>query len=137
MKAFFDSSGLAKRYIEEKGSDAVQEILRGASSIGLAVICIPEVISALCRHRREELISEREYGEAKDSLFEDAADAFIVNLTWEIVLRTVEILEKTALRAMDAIHIACAIRWGADLFVSSDERQLRVARNAGLKVKKV
>jgi len=33
---------------------------------------------------------------------------------------------------MDAIHVACALEWQADLFVTSDRRQFEAARNAGL-----
>ena len=74
MKAFFDSSGLAKRYIEEPGSSRVQEILEGATSLGLAAICIPEMVSALCRRKREGSLSHKQYQEAKASLLNEAAD---------------------------------------------------------------
>jgi predicted nucleic acid-binding protein len=38
---------------------------------------------------------------------------------------------------MNAIHIACAMEWNADLFVSSDEKQLLAAQKAGLKITQV
>ena len=41
------------------------------------------------------------------------------------------------LRGMDALHIACAVEWGAELFVSSDKAQLAAAKKAGLSVKTV
>ena len=67
----------------------------------------------------------------------EAADSFVVNLTQEILLGTIALLEKSTLRAMDAIHIACAMEWNADLFVSSDEKQLLAAKKAGLKITQV
>ena len=67
----------------------------------------------------------------------EAADSFVVNLTQEILLGTLALLEKSTVRAMDAIHIACAIEWSADLFVSSDEKQLLAAKRAGLKISQV
>lgn len=137
MKAFFDSSGLAKRYIEEPGSSRVQEILEEATSLGLSAICIPEIVSALCRRKREGSISHQQYQEAQASLLNEAADSFVVNLTQEILLGTIALLEKSILRAMDAIPIACAIEWNADLFVSSDEKQLLAAKKAGLKITQV
>jgi len=137
MKAFFDSTGLAKRYIEEPGSNRVQEILEEATSLGLAAICIPEIVSALCRRKREGSISHRQYQEAKALLLNEAADSFVVNLTQEILLGTIALLEKSTLRAMDATHIACAIEWSADLFVSSNEKQLLAAQKAGLKITQV
>jgi hypothetical protein len=36
------------------------------------------------------------------------------------------------LRAMDALHIACALEWKADLFITSDKKQLDAAMQAGL-----
>jgi predicted nucleic acid-binding protein len=33
---------------------------------------------------------------------------------------------------MDALHVACALEWQADLFVTSDRRQLKAAMNTGL-----
>ena len=137
MKAFFDSSGLAKRYIEEPGSSRVQEILEEATSLGLSAICIPEIVSALCRGKREGSMSYKQYQEVKTSLLNEAADSFVVNLTQEILLGTIALLEKSTLRAMDAIHIACAMEWNADLFVSSDEKQLLAAKKAGLKITQV
>jgi len=38
---------------------------------------------------------------------------------------------------MDAIHIASAIQWNADLFVSSDLRQIASAEEFGLRVERV
>ncbi len=41
-------------------------------------------------------------------------------------------LEISPVRAMDALHVACALEWGADVFASSDDRQLKAAKKAGL-----
>ena len=54
-------------------------------------------------------------------------------ITPEVVLSSIELLEGNQLRAMDAIHIACAKTLGVDLFVSADHRQLRAADHCGLK----
>jgi PIN domain nuclease of toxin-antitoxin system len=60
LNVFFDSSALAKRYINEKGSDRVQVILSSASALAVSVICVPEIASALCRRRRERKLSTKE-----------------------------------------------------------------------------
>ena len=69
---------------------------------------------------------------AKERLAEDAADAVIVNLTPAVIARATALLETNELRAMDALHVACALEWGAELFVSSDRRQVLAARKSGL-----
>ena len=37
--------------------------------------------------------------------------------------------------AADALHVACALHWEAELFVSADKRQADAARKAGLHTK--
>lgn len=134
MSVFFDSSALAKRYVNERGSTRVEEILSSASSVGVSVVCLTEVSAALCRLRREGTLSPTEYAERKEALFRDAKDAVIIQITDEVVARSVELLERWPLRSSDALHVGCAAEWGADLFVSADERQCKAARGYGLRV---
>jgi uncharacterized protein len=134
LNIFFDSSALAKRYIEEKGSDRVQTIIYSASALGVSVICIPEIISALCRRRREHRLSSQQYRDAKAAVFSDIEDVSVIGISEEVIARSVELLEHFPLRSADALHIACAAEWSAELFVSADERQARAARAHGLRV---
>ena len=61
----------------------------------------------------------------------------IVGLTDQVVARAVTLLEGSPLRSSDALHVACAAEWEADLFVSADERQSNSARLFGLKVERL
>jgi predicted nucleic acid-binding protein len=101
----------------------------------LRVVCIPEIISALNRRVRERDLSARQYTTAKTSLSEDIRDAAIVNLTPAVIAACTDILETGPVRAMDALHVACAMQWGAELFVSADARQVAAAKKAGLRTK--
>ena len=130
MNVFLDSSALAKRYVQEPGSDRLEEILSLASSLGVSAICVSEVVSALCRRRREKKLSKQEYVKAKRALFEDIEDASVVNVTDQVVARAVELLELWPLRCSDALHIASAAEWSAELFVSADEKQCLPALRA-------
>jgi len=65
-------------------------------------------------------------------LLEDVHDATVIQLTSAVISHSVKLLEKNVLRAMDAFHVACALEWQADLFVTSDKKQLLAAKNAGL-----
>jgi len=134
LNVFLDSSALAKRYVWEPGSQKVEEILAAASSLGIAVICLSEVVSALCRLRRERELSQQQYAKAKHALFRDVEDASVIHFTDQVVARAVELLERWPLRSSDALHVACATEWAADLFVSADERQGQAARGYGLRV---
>jgi predicted nucleic acid-binding protein len=137
MKIFFDSSALAKRYIDEKGSDEVEKICVQINVLSVSIICIPEIISALNRLRREKQLSKGQYEKVKESLIYDLRDADFYNLTPQVVNHSIQLLEKYALRAMDALHIACALVAQPDLFISSDQRQLFAAKKAGLRIQLV
>ena len=137
MKTFFDSSAFAKRFVEEVGSDLVEDACAQASELGLSVICVPEITSALNRRRREKSITKIQYTEAKRHLIEDIRDAEIIHLTHPIVSASITILEESPVRAMDALHIACALEWEAEIFVTADKKQLSAAKRAGLKAQYV
>jgi uncharacterized protein len=134
MKVFFDTSAFVKRYVEESGSDQVQDICANAESVVLSVICFPEMISTLNRLVREGKFTEAHYAEVKQSMGEDLQDILFVNLTPSVIGRAVRLLEKNPLRAMDALHLASAVETKTDLFVSADDRQIDAARRAGLPV---
>ena len=132
MKLSVDSSSFAKRYIQEVGSDELDDLLQNASELALCVILVPELISGLQRRLREGALHARDYRKAKRLLLDDVRDATILQLTPAVISRSVSLLEGNVLRAMDALHVACALEWKADLFVTSDRRQLDAAINSGL-----
>jgi predicted nucleic acid-binding protein len=137
MKLFLDSSAFAKRFVEEPGSDEVEILCSRASELCLSVICVPEIISALNRRLREKHLSRRGYIQAKQRLSLDVRDTVVINLTPDVVRTSIEVLETTPARTLDALHIASAVAWGADLFASADHRQIAAAKSAGLKTNKV
>ncbi len=134
MNIFFDSSAWAKRYIEEKGSDVIESLCQQADQITLSVLCIPEIISAFARLRREAKLSEDQYLQLKEVLFDEIRDVRLINLTHEVLHDSVKLLEKYNLRTLDALHIACALSVPIDLFVTADRKQKVAAEGRGLKV---
>lgn len=135
MRMFFDSSAYAKRYIEEPGSQAVDKLCMAATELALNIVCIPEIISALNRRVRERVLTPRHYEEVKERLFEEVQDVVIINLTPSVISTCTAVLEQSPVRAMDGLHVACAIQWDAELFVSADRRQISAARKAGLRTR--
>lgn len=133
MKTFFDSSAFAKRYIAEQGSDEVDDICQATDELALCVICVPEIVSALNRRVREKVVGRSDYAAIKSRLLEDVRDAEIINLTDDVIAYAMVVLEKNPIRAMDALPIAAAKAWKADLFVSADKDQARAAHRMGLK----
>jgi uncharacterized protein len=137
VKTFFDSSAFVKRYVEEPGSDEVEAACLATTDLGLCVICVPEILSAFNRRLRERGLRQSDYKLMKERLLEDVTDATIVDLTPAVIKEAVAMLETSILRAADALHIAAAVAWDAEWFLSADRRQLAAARKAGLRTKAV
>ncbi len=137
MKLFLDSSAFAKRFIDESGSQEVESLCSQADELCLSVICVPEIISALNRRLREKSLTCQDYTQAKLRLSQDVRDSVIINLTPDIIQSSIEVLETSPVRTMDALHIACALAWDTDLFATADHRQTAAARAMGLKTKHI
>lgn len=137
MKLFLDSSAFAKRFVEESGSQEVEHLCSQAAELCLSIICVPEIISALNRRLREQSLTQKEYAQSKRRLSQEVRDTVIINLTPDIIQSSIEVLESTSVRTMNALHIACALVWEADLFASSDHRQIVAAKTLGLRTKQI
>ncbi len=135
VRLFLDSSASAKRFVEEPGSGEVDALCQAAAELGLSVLCAPEVVSALNRRLRERSLTRPQYREAKQRLLEDIQDADIVGLTPQVVALALDVMEASPSSATDALRIACALAWEAELFASADKQQLRAASRAGLKTR--
>ena len=134
MNLFADSSALAKRYLADEKSEDFEALLQRSNSLAVSVLCLPEIISALCRRRRERFLTRSQYLAAKAALEMDLADATAIAMIDEVLLGSISLLESYPLRASDAIQISSALVWRADVFASSDTRQCAAARAAGLQV---
>lgn len=134
MKLAVDSSSFAKRYVQEIGSEELEHFLKNASELAFSIVLVPEIISGLNRRLREHVLTPADYRAAKKQLLNDVSDATLLQITPSVVSRSVKLLENNVLRAMDSLHLACALEWRADLFITSDRRQCMAAKNSGLLV---
>lgn len=132
MKLICDSSAFSKRYVLEAGSEDLDNLLQRSTQLALCTIVVPEIISGLNRRRSEQVLSTDDYRAIKRNLIEDVHDAIVLQITSSVISHSVSLLENNGLRAMDALHIACALEWRADLFATADRRQLHAVQNAGL-----
>ena len=137
MRVFLDSSALAKKYIAEKGSERILALWQEAEDVSLSILCVPEVLSACNRLRREKKLDQRGYQAIKDGFFRDLEDTNLVNVVPTIIEGAVNCLEGGTIRTLDAIHVASAMSIGSELFVTSDPRQAQGARAMKLKTELV
>ncbi len=134
MKLFLDTSAFAKRYVAEGNSDTVAASCAQADDLVVSVVCIPELMSTLCRLLREKRLTREQYRRLKRHAMADLADIDVCQMTADVLDSTVVLLEKHTLRTMDALHVACALAVAPDIFMSADRLQLVAARRSGLKI---
>lgn len=134
MRVMFDTSAFAKRYIAENGSDKVEEICKETTELLLCSLCIPEFISVIARLKREGKITTQQFKKIKTAFLMDIRDATICQITQDVIVKSVPLLEKYTLRTLDSLHTATAQSMRPDLFVSADNRQIEAASSEGLHV---
>lgn len=132
MKVVMDSSALAKRYIREKGTEQVHSILQDTTQLALCIIVIPEIGSALNRRVREDYLAKEKYQQIKKQFSNDIHEAIILQLSSQVIQRSLQLLEQHSLRAMDALHIAAGLAWQTEVFVTADRKQVVAAGKEGV-----
>ena len=136
LNVFFDSSALAKRYIEEERKRSGS----GRPLFGFSVSRLGDLrfrkSSRLCAAGGANAKFQLKSTEMpKASVLSDIDDATVIGITEEVIAQAVALLEQFPLRSADALHVACASEWSTDLFVSADDRQCAAARAHGLRVR--
>ena len=133
MKILFDTSALLKRYLPEKGRDAVLQLIAQAAPAVAAPHCKVELYSALNRVRRETQADEISYRGTCDEVERNFADMDIMPLSAHVERAAIRALEASPMRGMDALHVGAALVAGVDLFVTADIRQFNGAQAFGLR----
>lgn len=133
MRLYLEASALAKVFSPEVGSLEVTRLMEAHAD---AVTCrhtAIEVVSALCRLRRERRLSEDVVAQGVATVGAlDAVVATVVELDQQVMLRAMQLLRVHPLRAGDAIQLASALEARADVLVCSDGRLLTAAAAEGL-----
>ena len=135
--AYFDTSALVKRYVDEPGSLEVRRLLR-ARRVMSSVLLRVEVLSAPRRRREEAELSARAFARLLRRVEADDASWQLVPVSDEIVAAARSRVLQQSVRTLDAIHLASAEalhREGLRIpFVTADARQADSGRAIGLDV---
>lgn len=130
MTLYVDSSALLKRYIDEHDSEAAVGLMATEPVLLTSRLTEVEVRRNLARLLDgEDLVSSRRQLTADlDAFALVALDAVTCN-------EAARIAEQTLCRSLDALHLAAALRAGANTTVLTfDIRQAQVARALGIAV---
>lgn len=135
--AYFDTSALIKRYVDEPGRREVLALLRKNRCLVSAVLPV-EVRSALRRRVAEKTLDRKRVPGVLKRLAADRAYWTIIEVSREVLAMAESLSGDHPLRALDAIHIASA-KLFADrtalqtfTFASADLRQTQVAEALGI-----
>ena len=145
---YFDASALAKRYIEEIGSDKIDFLFENVSLTHLQCLVIGamEVFWICVRKKNDGRITADQFTQATGHLeFEvinTQSDFKTIPIPDSLVWDSMDLIETHSLNSVDAIVLRSALNVAAELrragdtlvLVASDQRLLRAARAEGLQV---
>ena len=140
--AYFDTSALIKRYVDEPGRREVLRLLRTNNCVVSAVLPL-EIRSALRRRATEATLDVKHVPVILKRFAADRQFWTVIEISGE-VLATAETLSAAhPLRALDAIHVASArlfvtrIASPTFMFVSADIRQTTSAAALGINTRHI
>lgn len=125
--AYFDSSVLVKRYVKEEGSTTARRLLQRYRFLSSAVAPV-EVVSGLSRRRTAGELTQRDFLAIRSRLHKDRRYWELVEVGAIVLSQAEELVQKTGLRTLDAIHVASALTFQAASglaipFITAEVRQ--------------
>jgi predicted nucleic acid-binding protein len=134
--AYFDTSVLVKRYVQEEGSSHARRLLR-KHRILTSAIAPTEAISALSRRHTLEELTAKHFSEIFSRIKADRAYWELVEVSALVLKEAEEVILKTGLRTLDAIHLASMLTFqnasGIQLpFITGDSKQQEATAQFGL-----
>jgi predicted nucleic acid-binding protein len=140
--AYFDTSALIKRYVDEPGRAPVLRLLRRHACVTSAVAPV-EIQSALRRRVSEATLGAGDVSEILKRVAVDRAFWTLVEVAPEILGVAESLAAAHPLRALDAIHVASARVVAGRMaptpltFVSADVRQTAAASALGMTIRHI
>ena len=134
---YFDTSALVKRYVTEKGSEKLDEMLAVNSFAATSKLTYAEILSAFTRRYREGEYSKNWLLKIIGNFEAEIEEFSVVDVKDDLLPIVKQLLLRHALRGSDAIHLASAIWLKNALkenitFAASDANLLKAAEKEGL-----
>lgn len=130
---FVDTSALAKRYIEEPGSEKVRLLMEEADGIVVSRLAYAETLSALIRRRKAIRVSDADFDRLLQDFRAEWEDFIVVEMNHDTLQFVDAVIEKHALCGADSIHLSTALclrnaAASGITFVASDAELLAAAQ---------
>jgi hypothetical protein len=137
--SYFDSSYIAKFYLDEPESEAVRRLAESLGQVRCAVLGQIEVAAVFHRKLREGAFDAGAFREVMGQFDDDCGQGLWtwLPLTTALAARTVVAFARLPrpvfLRAADALHLICAQEHGLREIYTNDRRMSAAARHFRLK----
>jgi predicted nucleic acid-binding protein len=136
---YFDSTYIAKFYVDEPESEAVRRLAESLGQVGCAALGQIEVAAAFHRKFREKAFDVHAF-RAVMAQFEDDCSQGLwtwLPLTSAVATKTAAVFTRLPrsvfLRAADALHLVCAQEYGLREIYTNDRHMSVAARHFRLK----
>jgi len=135
--AYLDASAWVKRYVQEPGTEWIQDLFIRQPLLACASLGFIEVMATLSRKRKAGEIGEAQFDAVVGDVERDWQGFIEIRLDADTMALTAPVVREFALRGADAVHLASALllrqRLGdendAVMFVAADE-ELKIAAQA-------
>jgi predicted nucleic acid-binding protein len=136
MNLFFDSSALLKRYLDEKGSDRIEELFHRATLVFVSSITQVECASTFRRLFHVRDMDKKVYQQVTAEASLDFPFFQIVDLDAQVKEICLQLLIKYPLKSLDTIQLASLIHASTEIesFVVSDQQLKKYALKEGIHV---
>ena len=145
---YFDASALAKRYIEEIGSDKIDFLFANVPLARLKCLILGavEVLWICVRKKNDGRISANQFVDSvaylTSEVIDTQSDFKTISVPDSLVWDAIPLIETHSLNSVDAMVLSSALEVATDLrstgdtlvLAASDQRLLRAARAEGLQV---
>lgn len=134
---YLDTSALAKLYVPEPGSTTLEAALVGRRDVIVSELAVTELCSTIARRTREGDLSATHAQRLYQRILRDCAAGEFrrAELTASIYRDAERLLlglgRRVALRAADALHLALASAYAAQVLITFDARMRAAAEAMG------
>ena len=136
---YFDTSALAKWYINEAKSEDVEQYIREQGPVSISDLTVVEMRCLLARRRREKSIDAKMETEIFATFQEDIREKFLICHQlpegWAAgAVNLLSVLSDIPLRTLDTLHLAIAKDLTADILATADNIMASGAKAMGISV---
>jgi predicted nucleic acid-binding protein len=136
---YFDTSALAKWYLNEERSDDVERYIQDQGPVAISDLATVEMRCLLARRRRKKNIDSKMEMKIWGTFQEDIRQNFLVCHPLPAglaagAINLLSVLSDVPLRSLDAFHLAIAREIQSDIMVTADRIMAAGARAMGFSV---